>query len=147
MTDRAMAGDRTDPHQILVLLDVAHVGDDEVLPLLPDRRRDRSLLRLSTESRRKPDAPGAMRGPYDWEVLRRAVESLAEAARRLSEEAGGTTMLYVAGRAPLPLFVQLGYALNKFSGEAWVLNPHRGGSWLAYPLEATPQAGGGGILR
>jgi len=85
-----------------------------------------------------------MKGPYDWEVLGRAIESLAslaEAARSQIEEAGGTAVLYVAGRAPLPLFVQLGYALNKFSGEAWVLNPHRGGPWVAYRLEATPRNG------
>lgn len=141
MTERPTTGARTDPHQILLLLDYAQVGDDEVLPLLTDKRRDRSLLRLSTTSRRKPDPPGAMKGPYDWDVLGRAVESLAATAQHQIEEAGGSAVLYVAGRAPLPLFVQLGYALNKFSGEAWVLNPHRGGSWVEYLLKAAPPNG------
>lgn len=130
------------PHQILVVLDVAVVSDTEVLRLLPDRRRDRTLLRLSEVSHRKPDPPGGMKGPYDWGLLGSAVEKLAEKARNEFHAAGGDAVLYLAGRAPLPLFVQLGYALNKFIGDTRVLddtrvlNPYRGGPWVEYSVEA-----------
>ncbi|MCC6555854.1 MAG: SAVED domain-containing protein [Polyangiaceae bacterium] len=126
-------------HPIVVILDVAQVLSDELLPLLPEGHREPTLLRLSEEILRRPAAPGEMKGPYDWEALGRGVESLAGEALRLHQEVGGA--LHVAGRAPLPLFVQLGYSLNKFVGEVWVLNPYRGGPWVQYPAWAAPQAG------
>jgi SMODS-associated and fused to various effectors sensor domain len=129
-----------DLHPILVILDVAQVMDDELLRLLPEAHRDRTILRLSEEIFRRPAPPGEMKGPYDWETLGRGVESLAGKARQKSQDAGGANaVLHIAGRAPLPLFVQLGYALNKFTGEIWVLNPYRGGSWVKYPAWAEPQ--------
>jgi hypothetical protein len=139
MTKSDIGESMASPHQIVVLLDVAMVGDDEVIPLLPKSYHARTILRLSEENHTKPIAPGAMKGPYDWDALGRAIENLAEKALSKSAQAGGRAVLYVAGRAPLPLFVQLGFSLNKFSGETWVLNSHRGGPWISYPLVATPR--------
>lgn len=127
-----------EPLQILVILDVAQVAAEEVLPLLPQQQRNPEVLRLSAESGRQPMGPGAMRGPYDWDGLSQEVESLADKVRRASKEAEGTAVLYVAGRAPLPLFVQLGYSLSKHGTKTVVLNPHRGGPWMAYPMGAVP---------
>lgn len=140
-----------DPLQIVVILDVAQVQDDEVLPMLPDKRRPCEVVRLSTQSGLRPTAPGAMKGPYDWDRLGRTVEAIAEQVRTLGEKAGGSVVLYVAGRAPLPLFVQLGYSLTKFGGDTKVvneaiedvrvLNPYRGGQWTEYSTAAAPPGG------
>lgn len=133
--------------QILVVLDVAKVEEHEVLPLLPDKRYDRKILRLSEEMGRSPAPAGEMKGPYDWIGLTRTVHSIAERLRQERERHEGPVELYVAGRAPLPLFVQLGHEMTKFGGETKValLNPYRGGPWVAYPL-GMERAGGANVF-
>ena len=138
----AMMEEPMDPFQVVLILDVAQVPDGEVLPRLPAPFRARWARRLSEDAQIRPAPPGAMAGPYDWDRLAGGVAAMAKDARELAKEAGSRLAFYALGRAPLPLFVQLGYTLNKFSGEVRVLNPYRGGEWLDYPT--APQQGGGG---
>lgn len=122
------------PIQVVVVLDVASVAEAEILPLLPDKRHDRIYLRLSHVTGR---SPGDIKGAHDWDGLARGVAQLAEQARA-SCDGEHLVHLFVAGRAPLPLFVQLGYSLSKLEpfADVRVLNPDRGGPWTEYPMAA-----------
>ncbi len=127
--------------QVLLLLDaqtsvkIDDLKDRQNQPLLPHERHERKLLLLSQYGA-SPPPPEGTRGPFDWPGLSRAVERLVDQARRDADAAKDHPLeVYLAGRAPLPLFVHAGQKLSKFIGRQVVLNPVRGGPlWEAYPM-------------
>ena len=103
----------SDPIELLVILDAdAQVSVDELRHLLPNERRRHVELRLSQcGAPLPPKVLGKERPAPNWDALCPAVHRLG--ARVLEEiakaEADAVVHLYVAGRAPLPLFLQLGH--------------------------------------
>jgi len=140
------------PLQILLILDVNAIiraqeltgaqGADREL-LIPDRRLHRRVVSLSECGAPAPGADGA-RPPYDWGGIALGVERMATKVREWIEEFGKPPAdVYVAGKAPLPVFVHLGYALSKFMHRQAVLNQQSGGPWERFPLsEPTGTVGG-----
>lgn len=138
----------SDPIELLVILDAdAQVSVDEFRHLLPNERRRHVELRLSQcGAPLPPKVLGKERPAPDWDALCPAVHQLG--ARVLAEiekaEADAAVHLYVAGRAPLPLFLQLGHELPRLvisRATTTLINPRRGGPWEAYPLSNGPAGG------
>ncbi len=125
------------PIQSILILDaLAPVKKEEIEHLLPGG--ERRFHRLST---RLGQAPGTFGPPFDWSAVGRALASLVGVVKEESALDGDAgVVVYVAGRAPLPLFVALGQMLNFAPAPVRiVLNPHRGGPWDAYPMAGAVQ--------
>lgn len=124
--------------QILVVVDVYPVvSPEELKSELPNERDERIVLRLTEFG-----APHLELPPkdtlVDWSAIGRAVEALAKRVGELRAEKASPTVLYVGGRAPLPVYVHLGYLFSKFGGRQVLLNqPPGGGRWEQFDMTAS----------
>jgi len=132
--------------QVVVVVDLdAPIEADEVVSLLPDKRDERYILRLTEYGATRLQRSGAHPQPVDWDRIGKAVEALVREARSRSE--GGVMDLYVAGQGPLAVFTHLGYAFSKFTGPQSVVGRHFGGSWELLPLSAAPETDATDLLN
>lgn len=71
--------------------------------------------------------------PIDWTAIGAAVEAVCLQAK--NESHGLPAHIYVGGQGPLPVFIHIGYALQKFSGAQWIIGRKpKATSWELYPL-------------
>ncbi|MGH9887568.1 MAG: SAVED domain-containing protein, partial [bacterium] len=116
-----------DDIQILLLLDLASdnpLGEEEVIGLMPDARRERRTFRLTEFGAR----PGPRGTPEDWDLTGRALAAMISAARYEIEKIKGNAHFYIAGRAALPVFAAAGFLLSKWA-EITVLNQRPTKEW------------------
>lgn len=120
------------PQSLLIVLDVQGVvAADELKAALDQEPRE--VLRLSDFG-----APAyAREAPPAWSLYGAALEKLAAQVHALQREAGQTFDIYVGGRAPLPLFVHMGFALQRFGGAQTVLH-FDSGAWKLFPVSSPP---------
>ncbi len=89
------------------------------------------------------DAPrvvrqGSAKSPVDWDGVAGAIARLVAEARESG--ASRDVEYYIAGRAPLPVFAQLGFELSAFTLPPTLLNRRKDGQWDAISLAATDGA-------
>lgn len=126
----------TNDLQILIVVDVyPGVSEDDLKAMLPAEREERKILRLS-----KFGAPFLEPPPkttaVDWMTIGIAVEDVAKRVHELQDAHSGPTILYVAGKGPLAVFVHLGYLFTKSIQKVEVFNlPHGGGTWERFSMD------------
>lgn len=123
--------------QILIIVDVyPGVSIDDLKQQLPVEREDRVVLRLS-EFGAPQLLPPPDTSPVDWLAIGRAIEQLAVRVHELQASTAAPTAVYVAGKAPLAVFVHLGYKFTKSIHRAVVLNQPPGtGGWEQFTIES-----------
>jgi len=94
---------------------------------------DFSPPEILREAPTRPLLPTTLR-PDDWQDLGRMVATLAARARELRRPDGPPLRIFIAGLAPLPLFVQLGLELSSWLGEQVFVNRRPTGIWDRLPL-------------
>ncbi|HEV7486316.1 MAG TPA: SAVED domain-containing protein [Thermoanaerobaculia bacterium] len=102
---------------------------DAVKALLPDAREDRRIVAYSATSAPQIRRQGATATPVDWHGVASGVAQMV--IRATDERAGisGDIETYVAGQAPLPAFVHLGFELGAWKGRQVILNRRKDGQW------------------
>lgn len=114
------------------------VAEDDVRDQLPPERYERVFLRLSDYG--APTLPPTeVPHDIDWMAFGRAVEDVADKVHALQREAKDKrTVVYIAGKAPLAVFVHLGYKFAKSIPHVKVLNQVRSaGAWETYSIDET----------
>jgi len=125
----------SEPLPILLLLDLSTdnpLDTHEVVQQLPEQERSRARVVLATEHGATRSGRGS---PAVWFPCADAVVKMVEHARGLAKEAGAAPKFYVAGRAGLPLFAQLGCELSAWA-DVTVLNQRKDSSWDTLSLRA-----------
>jgi len=123
--------------QILLVVDIyPGVSEENLKTMLPAEREDRKILRLS-----KFGAPNLEPPPnttaVDWTAIGIAIEDAAKLVHELQDAHSGPTILYVAGKGPLAVFVHLGYLFTKSIQKVEVFNlPHGSGVWERFSMDA-----------
>jgi hypothetical protein len=126
------------PTQIVILLDAERMPPLEgVLAHVPHERAERLVLRYSDSGaphvvRQGPDAT-----PVDWDGVAEGVAALAARACEACANASSPVRFYISGRAPLPVFVHLGYELSAWGEAQTILNRRKDDTWDILSLEAT----------
>lgn len=118
----------SEPLPILLLLDLSTDNpllDKEVLDQLPEPERSRARVVRATEHGATRSGRGS---PAVWYPCADAIVKMVEHARGLANEADTKPKFYVAGRAGLPLFAELGCELSAWA-DATVLNQRKDGTW------------------
>ena len=127
--------------QVIAILDVDDVVQDgELLPNVPAATYLREVVRLSEFGPPPVIREGALKGPIDWIGLAHSVSRMAGALRRSKELRSHPTEFVIAGRAPLPLFLQLGLSLSAWAGPSTLVNRRKDGQWDVLALEPFPIA-------
>jgi SMODS-associated and fused to various effectors sensor domain len=128
----------SDPIQIVYVLDVASdnpIRIDDFKHLLPDKREERIVFKLSDFG----VSPAPRGRPGDWAGCAEALSRMVARARVHGLPDGPPVHHYVAGRAALPIFAQLGLELSKWA-EITAINQRHDGTWDALPLRASAGA-------
>lgn len=122
----------SEPIQLILLLDLASdnpISLDDVRRHLPDKREDRIVLTLSGRGvSRTPRG-----APRDWVACSEAVARMVADARARLCDNGPLPHFYVAGRAALPVFAQLGIELSKWA-KITAINQRPDKQWDVFPL-------------
>jgi hypothetical protein len=123
----------------LVVLDLDDSLDlDSLASFLPGGRRQMPPLLASAFDAPRVVRQGGAKSPVDWDGVAGAIARLVADARESG--AGRDVEYYIAGRAPLPVFAQLGFELSAFTLPPTLLNRRKDGQWDSISLAA--QAGG-----
>lgn len=119
------------PQSLLIVLDVQGTVDPDELKALLDQE-PREILRLSEFG-----APPYSTDSVPWPLYGNAIEKLTERVREIEREVGRACEIYLGGRAPLALFVHLGFNLQRFGGAQTVIHFDRG-AWKLFPVSSPP---------
>lgn len=124
--------------QILIVVDIyPGVSVEELKAELPAERDERIVLQL-TRLGAPQLAPPPDTSPIDWPAIGKAVEEVAAEVHELQASRSNTTVVFIAGKGPLAVFVHLGYKFTKSVHRTIVLNqPHGGGRWEPFAIEST----------
>lgn len=124
---------------VLLLLDVATdnpIHETEVEPYIAEEHRS-ALVRLRATSY------GAVRwrtgAPEDWRACSNAIVQMVQDVRDRAAAAGGAPYYYVAGRAALPLFAQLGCELSSWADVTLINRRRSPAGWDVMHLRAETQ--------
>lgn len=118
-----------DPVQLLLLLDIqSDFPDEPVQDQLSRERARRIVLRASREGAPSVRRQGSDVAAIDWDGLGHAIARLAARARAELRE-GERGQFFIAGHAPLPVFIHLGLELSAWAGRQTLLNQRKDGSW------------------
>ena len=123
-------------HQILIIVDIyPGVSEDALEHLLPDKRKRRESLRLTDFDAPRLEQPPRTT-PVDWFAIGDAIEALAVRVHQLQEDAKAHPVkLYIGGRAPLAVFIHLGFAFTKSIQHIVVFNtPPGNGPWERFRM-------------
>ena len=116
------------PSVRLIVLDLDDTLDPVSLAaFLPAGRMQFAPLLASAFGAPRVVRQGSGKSPVDWDGLSGAITRLVADAR---DSAGGREVEYfVAGRAPLPVFAQLGFEFSAFTFPPTLLNRRKDGTW------------------
>lgn len=123
-------------HQILIVVDIyPGVSEDALETLLPHKRKRREILRLTDFDAPRLEQPPRTT-PVDWFALGDAIEALSVRVHQLQEDAKSRpTKLYIGGRAPLSVFIHLGFVFTKSIQHVVVFNtPPGNGPWEPFRM-------------
>jgi hypothetical protein len=129
------------PTQVVLLLNVeGDMSPEVVKPLLPHERDERRIITYSETGgpavkRRGPDA-----SPVDWAGVADGVAQMVSIANAERLKARSEVEYFVAGWAPLPVFVHLGFELGPWAGRQTVLNRRKDETWDAISSTGAPAA-------
>jgi hypothetical protein len=127
-----------DPLQIVFILDVdKEVAIDQVRARLPSHREGVHILKLSEYGAPIVRRHGDEKSPVDWTGLALAVVRMVTDARKRSKGVEAPSEHYIAGHAPLAVFVHLSAELSAWAGPVTVINPRKDGTWAVVPLTRT----------
>lgn len=127
------------PTQVVLLLNVeGNMSPDVVKPLLPHERDERRIITYSETGapavkRRGPDA-----SPVDWAGVAEGVVQMVASANAERVKARSAVEYFIAGWAPLPVFVHLGFELGPWAGRQTVLNRRKDETWDAISSTGAP---------
>ncbi len=115
------------PDERVIVLDVFDSPSDYVLSAVPGGpSKDARFLRLSGEFSTGEGLPHMPADPIPFELLQSATHDLVARAR---SDRADHVRWFVAGRAPLPLFAQVGFELSAWAGSVTLLNQRKEGEW------------------
>jgi hypothetical protein len=135
------------PDQLVLLLDIdAPADEDGVLEPVPDKRRNRQIVRLSdfgspVWSEMQP------RDQLDWRRIGAAILALHEHVRRALPSDGRLLEVYVGGHAPLSVFFAVGLVLDPRTMKVVSIQRRKteAKTWDVFDLCST--ASGGPLLK
>lgn len=111
----------------LIVLDVFDCpSDDAFRAVRGGPSPEATVYRLSADLPKGEPVPYSTSQPVPFELLQTATHHLVERARG---ERAADVRWFVAGRAPLPLFAQLGFELSAWAGSVTHLNQRKEGEW------------------
>lgn len=128
------------PVQVLFILDLISdnpISRDEVEARLPDQRSERHVLSLSMYGAR-PELRGI---GIDFCGCADALTRMVTDARRRLSPDGPPVRYYVAGRAALPVFAQLGMELSSWA-DVTLINQRKSLAWDVLALQGQPAGAG-----
>jgi len=126
------------PTQILVLLDAESMPVlEEITACLPHEREERVILRYSEAGGPAVTRHGDEATPVDWNGVAASIAALSKRAREVCSKARTSVQVFIAGRAPLSAFVQLGYELSAWSEPQTLLNRRKDGTWDVLALQSS----------
>ena len=124
----------------LIVLDLDDSLDlDTLVSFLPGGRSQMSPLLVSAFDAPRVARQGSAKSPVDWDGVAGAIARLVAEARESG--ASRDVEYYIAGRAPLPVFAQLGFELSAFTLPPTLLNRRKDGQWDSISLGVQ----GGGV--
>lgn len=123
--------------QLVLILDAeADLALDELAEVLPPARLTRTIVRY-----RDTGAPSIRRDrdeatPVEWNSAASGVAEMVARAHALSS--ASPVEVFVVGRAPLPLFSQLGHSVSAWHQSQTILNRRKSGEWDILRLDTLP---------
>jgi hypothetical protein len=119
----------------LIVLDLDDSLDlDTLASFLPGGRSQMSPLLVSGFDAPRVVRQGSAKSPVDWDGVAGAIARLVAEAR--GSGANRDVEYYIAGRAPAPVFAQLGFELSAFTLPPTLLNRRKDGQWDSISLAA-----------
>jgi hypothetical protein len=123
----------------LVLLNLDDALDPDALAaFLPAGRPQMPALLATAFDAPRVVRQGGAKSPVNWDGVASAIAKLVVEARQSA--VGRDVEYFIAGRAPLPAFVHLGFELSAFSMPPTLLNRRKDGTWDAISLASSPGA-------
>ena len=118
------------PRQLVLVLDLQQAMDEnELIERLPSRRREIRIFKLSDFLGDEILEAARDRREFDFDLVAGATDSLVRVARIQAQDPQQLVEWFVYGRAPLPVFAHVGYALSAWALPVTVLNSRKDGQW------------------
>src|ERR1041384_272155 len=111
------------PTQLVLLLNAeGDMSADAVKTLLPHERDERRIITYAETGAPAVKRRGADASPVDWAGMADGVAQMIAVANAERAKSSGEVEYFVAGWAPLPAFVQLGFELGPWAGRQTIFN-------------------------
>lgn len=130
------------PDQFILLLDVdAEVDQEGILNCVPDKRRNRHIIKLSDCGYQKKQniAQNVPRNQLNWSMLGAAIRTMREQLNNAIIKDGQPKEVYIAGSAPLSVFFAVSMELDADTMRIMSLQQRKGvpGAWDVFDFGPT----------